>query len=92
MAVRLPRLLRRVVPQVSHFHYVAPPRAPGRVVLTVHDLSFERRPELMSRRDRALFRSLVPRSVRRADRILVGSEWTRSDLVERYGIPRRRSS
>jgi glycosyltransferase involved in cell wall biosynthesis len=25
--------------------------------------------------------------VRRADRVLVGSEWTRSDLVERYRIP-----
>jgi alpha-1,3-rhamnosyl/mannosyltransferase len=86
MAVRLPRLLRCVGPQVSHLHYVVPPGAPGRVVLTVHDLSFERRPELMSRRDRALFRSLVPRSVRRADRILVGSDWTRGDLVERYGI------
>lgn len=86
MAVRLPRLLRRVRPNVSHFHYVVPPRAPGRVILTVHDLSFVRRPELMSRRDRALFRSLVPRSVRRADRILVGSQWTRGDLVERYRI------
>jgi glycosyltransferase involved in cell wall biosynthesis len=87
MAVRLPRLLRRVRPRVSHFHYVVPPGAPGRAVLTVHDLSFERRPELMSRRDRVLFRSLVPRSVRRADRILVGSEWTRGDLVERYRVP-----
>ena len=45
MAVRVPSLLRRMAPQVSHFHYVVPPRAPGRVVLTVHDLSFERRPE-----------------------------------------------
>jgi glycosyltransferase involved in cell wall biosynthesis len=85
MSVRLPRLLRRVGPEVSHFHYVVPLSAPGRVVLSVHDLSFERRPELMSRRDRVLFRSLVPRSVRRADRILVGSDWTRRDLVERYG-------
>ena len=87
MALRLPRLLRRLRPDVSHFHYVMPPSAPGRVVLTVHDLSFERRPELMNRRDRVLFRSLVPRSVRRADRILVGSDWTRSDLVERYDVP-----
>jgi glycosyltransferase involved in cell wall biosynthesis len=90
MGIRLPRLLRRLRPSVSHFLYVVPPRAPGRVALTVHDLSFERRPELMSRSDRLLFRSLVPRSVRRADRVLVGSEWTRADLVERYGIPEQK--
>jgi glycosyltransferase involved in cell wall biosynthesis len=90
MAVRLPTLFRRLRPSVSHFHYVVPPGAPGCVVLTVHDLSFERRPELMSWTDRALFRSLVPRSLRRADRIVVGSKWTRADLVERYEIPEQK--
>ena len=87
MTVRLPRLLRRLKPDVSHFLHVIPPATNGRVVLTVQDLSFERRPELMSRHDRLLFRTLVPRSVKRADRILVGSEWTRRDLVERYQVP-----
>jgi glycosyltransferase involved in cell wall biosynthesis len=86
MAIRFPRLLRRLRPAISHVHYVVPPFVPGAIVLTVHDLSFERRPELMSPRDRLLFRSLVPRSARRADRILVGSECTRRDLVARYRL------
>ena len=52
--------------------------------MTVHDLSFERQPELMRPRDRMIFRTLVPRSARRADRVITVSERTRRDLVERY--------
>jgi glycosyltransferase involved in cell wall biosynthesis len=86
MGVRVPRLLRRVAPDLVHFSYVFPAWAPAPAVLTVHDLSFERHPELMSPRDRLLFRLLVPRSVRRAERVLTGSERTKRDLVERYAV------
>ena len=86
MAVGLPRLLRRVRPRLAHFQYVVPPAFSGPAIVTVHDLSFERHPELMGRRDRFLFRTLVPRSARRAARVLTVSEWTKRDLVDRYGI------
>jgi glycosyltransferase involved in cell wall biosynthesis len=86
MAYRLPRLLRRLRPAVAHFNYIIPPGYRGRAVVTVHDLSFERFPELMPLRDRLLFRTLVPRSVARAARVLAVSEWTKRDLVERYGV------
>jgi glycosyltransferase involved in cell wall biosynthesis len=86
MAFSLPRLLRRLRPAVAHFNYVVPPGYRGRSIVTVHDLSFERHPELMPFRDRLLFRTLVPRSVARADRVLAVSEWTKRDLVERYGV------
>jgi glycosyltransferase involved in cell wall biosynthesis len=56
-------------------------------VVTIHDLSFERHPELMSRRDRFVFRTMVPRSVRRAARVFAVSEWTKRDLIEHYGVP-----
>jgi glycosyltransferase involved in cell wall biosynthesis len=87
MSVRLPRLLRRLAPQLAHFQHVVPPSCPCPAVVTIHDLSFERHPELMSRRDRLVFRTMVPRSVRRAARVLAVSEWTKRDLVEHYGIP-----
>jgi glycosyltransferase involved in cell wall biosynthesis len=86
MAYGLPRLLRRLRPDLAHFNYVIPPGYRGRAVVTVHDLSFERFPELMPLRDRLLFRTLVPRSVARAARVLAVSEWTKRDLVERYGV------
>jgi glycosyltransferase involved in cell wall biosynthesis len=86
MAVSLPILLRRLHPELGHFLYVIPPLYRGQAVVTVQDLSFERHPELMSPRDRFYFRTFVRRSVRRAARVLTGSEQTRRDLVDRYGL------
>jgi glycosyltransferase involved in cell wall biosynthesis len=87
MGWRLSHLMRRLRPALAHFLYVVPPGFDGRAVVTVHDLSFEKLPGVMSFRDRLLFRTQVPRSVRRADRVLTGSEQTKCDLVERYQVP-----
>jgi glycosyltransferase involved in cell wall biosynthesis len=67
-----------------------PPAYGGRAVVNVHDLSFESNPELMGRRDRLMFRTFVPRSARRADRVLAISERTKRDLIEHYRIPERK--
>jgi len=85
MAVRLPRLARRTAP-LLHTQYVVPPGFRGPAVVTVHDLSFEHHPEWMAPHDRALFRTLVPRAVRRAARVLTVSETTRRDIIERYDV------
>jgi glycosyltransferase involved in cell wall biosynthesis len=87
MAVRLPRLLRRVRPAIAHFQHVVAPGSTSASVVTIHDVSFERDPRLMSRRDRFFFRTMVPRSARQANRVLAVSELTKQDLVELYGIP-----
>jgi glycosyltransferase involved in cell wall biosynthesis len=82
----LPRLLRRLRPTVAHFQHALPLAAPARSVVTIHDLSFERDPSLMPFLDRTVFRTMVPRAVRRAAHVLAVSERTRRDLVELYGI------
>jgi glycosyltransferase involved in cell wall biosynthesis len=90
MAVRLPRRLRSLRPALAHFLHVVPPAYRGPAVLTVQDLSFEADRSLMRPRDRLFFRTLVRPSAKRAARVLTGSERTRDDLVERYGIPARK--
>ena len=88
MAWSLPRLLRRLRPAVAHFQHALPLVSPCPAVVTIHDLSFERRPHLMNRRkDRLVFRAAVPRSVRRAAAVVAVSERTKSDVVEAYGVP-----
>jgi glycosyltransferase involved in cell wall biosynthesis len=87
MSIGMPRLLRRLDPALVHFQHVVARGCGCPAVVTIHDLSFERHPELMSRRDRFVFRTTVPRSVRRAARVLAVSEWTKRDLVEHYGVP-----
>ena len=52
MAWSLPRLLRRLGAALVHTQYALPLRCPCPAVVTIHDLSFERDPTLMSRRDR----------------------------------------
>jgi glycosyltransferase involved in cell wall biosynthesis len=87
MALAVPLALRRLRPDLVHSQYVLPPFHRGAAVVTVHDLSFERDPPLMSRADRIVFRTFVPRAARRASRVLTVSERTKSDLVRLYGIP-----
>jgi glycosyltransferase involved in cell wall biosynthesis len=87
MAWSLPRALRRLGADLCHTQYALPLRMRCPAVVTVHDLSFEREPELMSRKDRAVFRLVVPRAVRRAARVVTVSERTKRDLIELYGVP-----
>ena len=86
MAWSFPRLLRRLRPAVAHFQHALPLSCPWPAVVTVHDLSFERDASLMATWDRLMFRTQVPRSVRRARRVLAVSERTKRDVVELYGI------
>lgn len=87
MAWSVPRLLARMRPQLAHFVHSLPLRVGSPAVVTVQDLSFEREPSLMSRKDRLVFRAVVPRAVRRAARVLAISERTKRDLVEVYDVP-----
>jgi glycosyltransferase involved in cell wall biosynthesis len=90
MAWSLPRLLRRVRPALAHFLHVLPPALPCPAVLTVQDLSFERDPRVQRPWERIIFRTLVPRSARRAAHVLAISERTKRDLVELYRLPPER--
>jgi glycosyltransferase involved in cell wall biosynthesis len=87
MALSLPRLLRRVKPDLAHFQHALPLGYAGRSVVTVHDLSFEEPDTAMGLVDRLTFRAVVPRAVRGADHVLAVSERTKRDIVDRYGVP-----
>ena len=90
MAVGVPRLLRRLRPALAHFVHALPLACPCPAVLTVQDLSFERDASVMGLRDRLVFRTTVPRSARKAARVLAISELTKRDLIELYGIPEQK--
>jgi glycosyltransferase involved in cell wall biosynthesis len=87
MAFTLPRLLSRIRPAVAHFLHALPRGYDRPSVVTIQDLSFERDATVMGRRDRIIFRRVVPRAARQAARILTLSELTKRDLIELYGVP-----
>ena len=86
MAVSLPRLLRRLAPELAHFQHALPLAYAGRSVVTLHDLHFERDPSVMGLVDRLTFRAVVPRAARKADHVLAVSERTKQDAVELYAL------
>ena len=85
MAWTLSRALRRLGAGLVHTQYALPLRSPCPAVVTIHDVSFER--GLMGRRDRVVFRRVVPRAARGAARVLTVSERTKRDIVDLYGVP-----
>ena len=86
MAWSLPRLLRRLRPALAHFQHALPLGFSGRSVVTLHDLHFEYDPDVMGRLDRLTFKAVVPRSARRANRVLAVSERTKRDAIALYGL------
>jgi glycosyltransferase involved in cell wall biosynthesis len=86
MAWSLPRLLRRLRPELAHFQHALPLGFRGPAVLTLHDLHFEREPGVMGLADRLTFKAVVPRSARRAVQVIAVSERTKRDAVELYGL------
>jgi alpha-1,3-rhamnosyl/mannosyltransferase len=86
MAWSLPRLLRELRADLCHTQYALPLRPPCPCVVTVHDVSFARGGDFMGRKDRAVFRVVVPRAVRDARRVLTVSERTKRDLLDLYDL------
>ena len=93
MSWTLPRLLRRLGASLVHTQYAVPWRCPCPAVVTIHDLSFERDPTLMGKKDLAVFKRVVPRAARRggarAHRLRAVEARSRGAL-RAAGRPRRR--
>ena len=68
MTFSFPRLLRRLHPDLA-LPLRDPAGLPRPLRRHCHDLSFEHLADVMGFKDRLLFRTQVPRSVRRADRV-----------------------
>ena len=83
---RLPAALAAEGAELFHGNYFLPPRWRGPSVVTVHDISFARTREFMPAHDLVAFRTLVPRAMRRADRVLTVTEWARADILDRYAL------
>jgi len=83
-----PALLRRAGVEVVHTPvFAGMRRAPKPYVLTLHDLIPLQTPEAISRSAALYWRVVLPRAVARADLVLTGSEFTRSEILEWFRLP-----
>ncbi len=72
---------------VLHVPFVRPFFTRARVVVTVHDTSYEVLPDLYRRSETLRMKLLVPWSCRRADMIFTVSEYARQQIHSCYGVP-----
>lgn len=87
LAWTLGRAARRAGVGTLHTQYFAPAGYRGPLVLTVHDLGFLHVPESFPLSHRLVMRACIPPSLRRAERILTVSDFSRRDLIARYRVP-----
>jgi glycosyltransferase involved in cell wall biosynthesis len=87
----LPRRARSAGADVLHAPNVfLPLRRPCAGVVTVHDLAFEHFRSDFARLTGLKYRTLAPRALRSAERVIWVSQFTADDVVERYEVPAER--
>lgn len=87
MQLLLPRILRKLRPDLVHFtNYLAPAACETPYVLSIHDMSLQLFPECHTWKKRMLTSRLLPLVARRARLVLAPSESTRRDVVRLLGL------
>ena len=84
----LPRRARACKVDVFHYidHTLSLIRKPCPTVITVHDLAFFRVPEMYNLSRRFYKQFVSQRSIRRANRVITISEFTRREILELTGV------
>ena len=91
--VGLPLAARRASVDVLHAPaYTAPPWSPAPIVLTIHDVSYERHPQWYPYRRDWVRRAFYRRSALVASHILTVSSFSAGEIAAAYRIPRERIS
>jgi glycosyltransferase involved in cell wall biosynthesis len=67
-----------------------PPSYRGNTVVTAHDLAVYKLPELYTKKQIALLKSIVPSTVTQANKIIAASESTKKDLVDIFGVEKNK--
>jgi glycosyltransferase involved in cell wall biosynthesis len=77
--------VRQDQPDLLHVQYTAPLGCSVPVVVSVHDVSFLEHPEYFTRSRALQLQWTVRRTVRRAAKILTGSDFSRAAILKVYG-------
>lgn len=84
----LPRYLRKNLVDVYHTQYITPFFIPKKikVITTIHDISFNFYPQLIKWTDLFFLKTLIPRSLKRADKIITVSNFTKKEIIKFYKV------
>lgn len=82
----LPQYLKKNPVDAYHTQYITPFFVPReiKIITHVHDVSFLAYPELIKKTDLFFLKLLIPISLKRADKIIAVSEFTKNEIVKYY--------
>ena len=80
----LPKICRDWKADILHSTYISPFFSPCPFVTSVHDISFKDYPQFFSPRDRLLFATLLPLTMRRAQAIITISQHAKKEITKTY--------
>jgi len=85
----LPNYLKKNPVDIFHTQYIAPFWLPKKVklVLTIHDISFNFFPQFIKKSDLFFLKMLIPRSLKMATKVIAVSEFTKKEIEKYYHIP-----
>jgi len=70
---------------ITHFfNYIIPPYVSGKTVVTVHDMVYKAYPDTVRARTRHMLDLGLVKSMKRADRIVTDSEFSRSEIIKYF--------
>lgn len=84
----LPSYLRKTPVDIYHTQYIVPRFVPKKtkIITVIHDISFNFFPRLIKFSDLIFLKTLIPLSIRRADKVIGVSEFTRKEIIKYYKI------
>ena len=77
---------RRDKLDLMHFQYFIPPINLCKTIVTIHDISFEHFDDIFEKSMLRIQKKLIPFSAKHSDKILTVSEFSKNDIVDKYGI------
>lgn len=86
LCFQLPSLQRRLGLDILHVQYIMPVPSLCTVVSTIHDILFESHPQFFTRAFRIRSKLLMRQTATNAAQILTVSEFSKKELISRYGV------
>lgn len=85
----LPKWLIRNHVNILHVQYITPIWLPKHIkaITTIHDVSWKFYPQYIKKNDLLFLNTLIPLSLKRADKIITVSQTSKNDIVKIYKLP-----
>jgi len=85
----LPQQAKKDGVDVLHVQYITPLFFTGnlKIITTIHDVSFARYPQFIAKKDLWLLKLFIPLSLKKADKVIAVSKFTKEEIMDVYNIP-----